>query len=66
MTWAVTTRIDYLSMTSPPYTTCLCAPSAPCVTCPLAHPCSCGATAGQRCRRPSGHRGPFVDRAEQG
>ena len=42
------------------YPTCLYSPDKPCVACPLAHPCSCGAAAGQRCRRPSGHRGHFV------
>jgi hypothetical protein len=42
------------------YATCLCSPDRPCVACPLAHRCSCGAAAGQRCRRPSGHRGHFV------
>lgn len=43
-----------------PYATCLCAPEQPCVACPLVHPCHCGAGAGHRCRRPSGHRGAFV------
>ena len=48
-------------MTPPrPWATCLCSPDKPCVACPLAHPCGCGAAAGQRCRRPSGHRGAFV------
>lgn len=47
-------------MSTRPYTTCLCTPGDPCVACPLAHPCDCGAKPGQRCRRPSGHSGHFV------
>ncbi len=47
-------------MRARPYKTCLCAPDKPCAACPLAHPCGCGAAVGQRCRRPSGHRGNFV------
>lgn len=47
-------------MRTRPYKTCLCAPDQPCAACPLAHPCGCGAGRGQRCRRPSGHRGNFV------
>lgn len=43
-----------------PYKGCLCTPDNPCKSCPLAHPCYCGATEGQRCGRPSGHKGPFV------
>lgn len=47
-------------MRTRPYKTCLCAPDKPCAACPLAHECGCSAAAGQRCRRPSGHRGDFV------
>lgn len=46
---------------SRPFKTCLCAPSQPCVACPLIHSCpGCRATVAQRCRRPSGHTGNFV------
>lgn len=47
-------------MRTRPYKTCLCAPDKPCAACPLAHHCGCGARVGQRCQRPSGHRGNFV------
>jgi hypothetical protein len=43
-----------------PFATCLCAIDKPCSACPLVHACSCGSNVGQRCRRPSGHRGNFV------
>ena len=42
------------------YAACVCSPDTPCVACPLAHPCSCGAAPGRPCTRPSGHRGPLI------
>jgi hypothetical protein len=44
-----------------PFATCLCSDDQRCRACPLVHRCAtCAAQPGQRCGRPSGHRGGFV------